>query len=149
MAFTSVENDSGLMREGEYEVYVLFAGESETKSGRECIKFEFIVRKDVDQDYKGKHIFKQFYRDKVTNQWPAEKIGKYANALGVPRGEQFELEDLIGRNCRAVMKHFDGDDGVTRETIFYLKPSEAETYVAELPKPGFEDVDDLDDELPF
>lgn len=150
MGFKSVENDSGLMQEGEYEVYVHDCCETKTKSsGMDCIKFDFVVRADVDQKYKNKHIFKNFYKDKETGEWPNEKIGKYANALGIEKGTEFDLDDLIGRNCRAVIRHFTGGDGVKREAIFYLKPSSAGEYIAKLPGSDLTELDDLDEDLPF
>lgn len=149
MAFRSVENDSDLMKEGEYEVYVKDCCNTETKSGTECIKFEFVVREDIEQPYKGKHYFKNFYRDRETGSWPKEKIGKYANALGISVGQEFELDDLIG--CSAVMKikHFVTDDGETIDCIHYLKKSKQTPYIS-YEKPSMEEIDDLDDgELPF
>lgn len=148
MAFTSVENENhSLMKEGEYEVYVNDCTEGTTHSGRECIKFDFVVRSDVDQPYRRKHVFKNFYRG-ADGQYPVDKIGRYANALGIPKGEEFDLIDLVGKNCRMVIKHFTGDDGVEREAIFFLKPSEVQSYVNTLEDRQFEDMDD-EDILPF
>ena len=66
MAFRSVENDNELMKEGEYEVYVKDCCRSETQSHIPVIKFEFVVRADsgIEQAYKNKHVFKNFFRMK-------------------------------------------------------------------------------------
>lgn len=150
MGFKSVENDSDLMKEGEYEVYVKECKETETQNGTPVIKFDFVVRSDVDQPYKGKHKFKNFYRDKVTGDWPNEKIGKYANALGIPKGDGFELDELIGLNCILVIKHYTTDDNETKDCIFYAKKSKAAPYVAAPPSfDGGVPEEDDDGELPF
>lgn len=148
MNFKSVENDGGLMKPGDYEVYVKSCAESLTKSGNECIAFDFVIRADVDQPYQNKHVFKNFYRLDATGEYDAVKIGKYANALGIEKGQDFELSDLVGRNCIIHIEHFTGNDGITRECIYYTAKSKAEAFVA--PAPTFDELpDEDDDQLPF
>lgn len=147
MNFKSVENDGGLMKPGDYEVYVKSCAESITKSGNECIAFDFVIRADVEQPYQNKHVFKNFYRDS-TGEYDAVKIGKYANALGIEKGQDFELSDLVGRNCILHIEHFTGNDGITRECIYYTAKSKADAFVA--PAPTFDELPDEDDDaLPF
>lgn len=149
MIFKSVESGSDLMHKGAYEVYVKSCEFSETKGGTECIKFEFVVRSDVEQPYKNRHKFKQFYRDQESGQWPVEKIGKYAHALGIPKGQDFELEDLVGLNCLMVIDHYqDEKTGETRDYIYYLKHSEVTDYVQPQPS-GFTEAEEDDGDLPF
>ena len=75
MAFRSVENDNELMKEGEYEVYVKDCCRSETQSHIPVIKFEFVVRADsgIEQAYKNKHVFKNFFPDEETGNFPEER----------------------------------------------------------------------------
>lgn len=147
--FKSVKNDGGLMAQGDYEVYVKSCEETTTKAGNPCIHFDFVVRSDVEQPYKNKHIFKNFYLDYLTGAYPAEKIGKYANSLGIEKGQEFELEDLVGRNCILHISHYTGKDGVTRECIFYTAPSKVEPYMAPMePTPQMEELDE-EETLPF
>ena len=154
MAFRSVENDNELMKEGEYEVYVKDCCRSETQSHIPVIKFEFVVRADsgIEQAYKNKHVFKNFFPDEETGNFPEEKIGKYANALGIPKGQEFELDDLIGRNCVIVIKHYTNEKtGEKKDCIFYTKSSKAEPYMNTTPVGGqdFADISEEDGELPF
>lgn len=153
MGFKSIEAESDLMPKGEYEVFVKDCCFSTTKNGTECVKFEFVIRADIDQPYQKKHKFKQFYRDPETGRWPAEKIGKYAYALGVPKGEDFELSDLIGRCCAMVIGHYlDDQTGVTKDFIYFLKPSQAAPDPSAAPgSSGFEALPPIpeDDDLPF
>lgn len=148
MAFRSVENDSELMPAGEYEVYVNDCCETSTKNGTDCIEFDFVIRDDIAQQYQKRHKFKRFFRDRETGSWPNDKIGRYANALGIEKGQEFELDDLIGRSAVMVTKHYTTDDGETRDCVFYLKRSDAEPYISD-PQPAAYEEEDPDGELPF
>ena len=151
MAFKSYENDGGLMLEGDYECILVKCCETTTRTtGLPVIAFDFQVRSDVEQKYQRKHIFKNFYQDENTGDWPTEKIGKYANALGIPKGEEFELEDLVGRCCILHMKPYAGSDGVQRDAIFYTAPSKAGQAVQSVPAAAPSDYEEVEDEdLPF
>lgn len=150
MVFTSVENNSGLMKKGDYECYLSDCRLTETKNGYPVINFDFVVRADVEQRYRNKHIYKNFYQDAITGDWPNEKIGKYANALGIEQGQNFELDDLIGRSCIVVITHFTTDQGETKDCIFYLKPSRAEPFASSLfATNDYPAMEEDDGELPF
>lgn len=152
MAFKSYENEQNqTMAEGDYECILVKCCETSTKStGVPIIAFDFQVREDVEQRYKRKHIFKNFYVDPETNNWPMEKIGRFANALGVPKDAEFELEDLIGKCCILHMRPFTGNDGVARDAIFYTAPTKVGQLVTTLPtaEAGYVEVED-DEEMPF
>lgn len=149
MAFKSYENtgaDSNTMLEGDYEVQLVNAGETLTRSsGIPCIAFDFVVREDVDQRYKRKHIFKNFFKDD-NGVWPYEKIGKIANALGIPQGQEFDLGDLIGLCCILHIKPYKKQDGTMIDTIYYAKSTEAGQLI-QTASNDFVEVDDED--LPF
>ena len=150
MAFKAYENDGGLMIEGDYEVICLKAVETTTRTtGAPVIALDIQVRSDVEQKYQRKHIFKNFYQDE-SGAWPVEKIGKLANALGIEKGAEFEISDLVGRCCILHMRPFKGNDGVERDAIFYAKQTKAGQAVNVLDAgsdDGFEEV--TDEELPF
>lgn len=150
MGFKSYENDGGLMAEGDYEVILLQAEETSTRNtGAPVIKLDFQVRSDVEQKYQRKHIFKNYYQDE-NGQWPMEKIGKMANALGIPKGEEFDLPDLVGKCCILHMKPYKGNDGVERDSIFFAKKTEAGQAVQAAPMgtpEGYQEV--TDEDMPF
>ena len=147
MGFKSYENDGGLMAEGDYEVICLQAVETSTKStGAPVIKLDFQVRSDVEQKYQRKHIFKNYYQDEA-GQWPMEKIGRMANALGIPKGEEFDLPDLIGKCCILHMRPFKGQDGVERDSIFFAKKTETGQAVQAAPMgqpEGYQEAEEED-----
>lgn len=151
MGFKAVKNDGGLMKTGDYEVYLKTCGYATTQNGNECIKFEFVVREDVEQEYQKKHIFKNFWPNRDTGEYDADKIGKYANALGIEPGTDFELDDLIGRNCILHIGPYEREDGTTIDCIRWLKPSKAESFVTATAASSadFQQLDESDDDLPF
>lgn len=54
-----------LIEDGEYEV-VLKAERRRTKNGEnEYLSLDYKVREDVDQPFKGRHVFEKFFKDKV------------------------------------------------------------------------------------
>lgn len=148
MPWTSYENTGGLMAEGDYEVICLKAAEGETNGGTPCIKFDFQVRSDVEQKYQRKHIFKSFFRDDDTGEWPKEKIGKLANSMGIEKGQTFELSDLVGKCLILHMKPYKGNDGVERDSIFWTAPTKAGQYGA-APETAAKYTPVEDEELPF
>lgn len=149
MAFKSYENtgsDSNTMLEGDYEVQLVNCRETKTRTSLiPCIEFDFVVRDDVDQRYRRKHIFKNFFRND-NGEWPVEKIGKIANALGIPQGQEFDLSDLIGLCCILHIKPYKRQDGTMVDTIYYAKSTEAGQLV-QTASNNFTEVDDED--LPF
>jgi len=127
-------------------VYLKDCREGLTKNTQEMvIDFDFVIRDDVDQGCKGQHIFKTFFRDEK-GEWPEEKIGKYANSLGIEKGVDFDLPDLAGRHCVVNMRHYIGNDNATRSIIYFTRPSELAAYAPAGSGPGYQEVDE---ELPF
>ena len=143
MAFKSCAKS--LRPEGEYECICHACKQTETLRGEPVIQMEFIIRTDIEQPCAGQHIFKSFYTDE-NGAWPDSKIGRYANSLGIPDGEDFELSDLSGRCCVVVTRHFDAADGTKKECIFFTKPSVAKAPDT-LTVNGFEDI--TADDCPF
>lgn len=157
MSFTcrKPENDgydvNSPMKEGDYEVILKEAKYTQTKSGIPCIFFDWVVRNDVEQAYKNRHIFKRYYQDNE-GDWPADKLCRAAYALGVPEGAVFDVDDLAGRCCRAHVKPYTckGGDGTERtiDTIAYYAASEAWQAVQTIGRnEGYMNVED--DDFPF
>ena len=146
------DNDFKPMEEGNYEVILKDAKYTQTQSGIPCIFFEWVVRNDIEQKYKNKHIFKRYYQDDEGN-WPADKVCKAAIALGVPEGADFDVDDLVGKTCRLHIKPFTYKDSSgndrTVDSIAYYMPSEGEQLVQTVGKQGSEFVQVDEEELPF
>lgn len=144
MRFKSYDSAPKLRPEGLYEVECVNCKQDETLRGDSVIKLDFLIREDVEQPCQRQHLFKSFFMD--SDEWE-EKFGRYANALGIPVGEEYELYDLIGKWCVASVKHYETDDGQKRECIFFVKKSELGA-----PKPigSLDDLGDVSlDDIPF
>lgn len=142
------DNDFGPMEEGNYEVILKDAKYTHTQSGIPCIFFDWVVRNDIEQKYKNKHIFKRYYQDDEGN-WPADKLSKAAIALGVPEGADFDVDDLVGKTCRLHIKPYTLKDGRVVDSITNYTPSEGEQLVQTVGKHGNEFVQVDEEELPF
>jgi hypothetical protein len=53
-----------IVDEGEYEVVINNAEIRKTKTEKEYLSVDYVIRKDVDQEFKGKHVFESIWRDK-------------------------------------------------------------------------------------
>lgn len=151
MNFTSVENKQGFsdnMVEGDYEAQLINAGEKTGRSGVTYLEFEFVVREDVEQRYKKKHVWRSYFKNE-NDEYDAERIGKIVSALGVPVGVNIEVEDLVGRCCIIHVKPYKSTKtGRTSDSIQWY----AKTKVGQLIKSfdQFTEVSkDEEEGLPF
>jgi len=131
---------------GTWEVVVDSCLATESQDGRHGYKFDFRIRDDVEQEYKGRHVFKSFMED-VTGVFPEAKMNEFAFALGIEDGVDYEPWELRGMCCQIVVKEFTPDD----------KPNEKVAYVAYARKSKVEPMakaenvfDDIDaSDIPF
>lgn len=152
MPFISYQNSptNNTMREGDYECILKECGIGYTQTSKiECINCKFVVRDDVEQAYQRKCIFKRFYRNDK-GEWPMEKIGKMANALGIEKDSSFELADLVGLCCILHVRPWAPDGGEPRDTITYYAPTKAGQMILGAANTELQDVTEEEaDELPF
>ena len=116
-------NNRTAIPEGKYECVCSACSEKTSLSGKPYVEFDFLIRKDVEQSAQGRHIFKKFFKDDNGN-YPEAKIGKYANALGIPAGSDFEYWQLRGMLCVVAVKNFKDDEtGEMRDCVFFTESS--------------------------
>jgi hypothetical protein len=101
---------NGLMKEGDYEVVVKKAEEKETKDGAVYISLDLVVRNDVEQQYKNKHLFHSLWKTKATGEYNKPMISTVAKSLDIPNGTKFSsLEELlagfVNKVCKVTIKH--------------------------------------------
>jgi hypothetical protein len=59
------EQAYGPIEPGDYEVVIGNAEVRKTKSGdKEYLSLDFVIRRDVNQEYKGRHVFESLWRDR-------------------------------------------------------------------------------------
>lgn len=97
MAFTLdfSKADEGNVADGTYETVVSTVTEDTAGTGNEFLKFDLIVRNDVDQKFKNSHIFQPVYRSKETGKYPQGRLMAIAKAAGLVDGKSYnDFEDF-------------------------------------------------------
>lgn len=152
MAFISRKADDRSTPHGRFEIYVSKAENGTANNGADIVEFEFTVRTDIEQTHQGYRFSKTFWKnDGELSDKAIDTICKYANSLGVAEGDQFELDDLVGRSCTLISGTFTPSEGAnagkTYDTIRLVKSEEKPYMVAIQAEP--KELDDDDDDLPF
>ncbi len=137
------------MVEGDYEVQLLNAGEMTSQSGTTYLKFEFVVRDDVDQRYKKHRVWRSYFKGEDGN-YEMDKIGHMASMLGVPEGVKIELGDLPGRCCMVHVKPYKSPKtGRESDSVVWYAPTKAGQLIPSLDQFAEVDEGDPDNQLPF
>lgn len=118
---------SKLMPEGEYEIIIKSAFEDATKNGIPYINIPLVVRNDVEQPYKNKHIFHSMWKNKESGEYNFKAINTIAKAIGIPNGTKFEsLEQLLdsfkNKTAKITIKHNEYN-GTTSERVSFWNPT--------------------------
>ncbi len=100
-----------LIPEGNWEVVVKEAKESETQSGRKNISIQLAVRNDLSQKYKNKIIFDTIWTKKDDNEtYNMGNLQTVAKALDIPNGKSYNslqelLRDWLGKGAKVYVQH--------------------------------------------
>ena len=127
MGYKAIANTQDCMAEGDYEAVLLKCEDKTTDMGYELIAFDFKIREDVEQAYQNKRFFYNVYKesDGSLTEKNMGKLGRLANALGIPNDAEFDLPDLLGKCCILHLRPWTNDKGVTKDTLYYAKKTEA------------------------
>ena len=151
MAFTARKPAERSVLHGEFEIYCSAAAYSVARSGDDIIELEFTVRPDVQQDHQNYRFRKTFWLqgDGQLKDGDLDKLGKYAGALGIEEGQEFDLDDLIGLSARLRSFAFTNDEGRTFDCIALSKSKADKPYTTSITPPVPAELDEDDEELPF
>ena len=153
-------NEAGLIPVGEYEVTSKKAHFDVTNGGTEYISIPFVIRKDVEQPYRGAHIWHAWYRrkepsiaDKAVDGFSFDQVMRMLKAAGVPNGASFDsmeavLDAISWKDYRVTVKH-EEYNGKINVRVQYVNPSRAGASHAAPPEPLTSPEDDDDGDLPF
>lgn len=111
----SKKTQGGAIKDGSYEVVVNRASEEATPSGAEYIELDLIVRNDVEQEYKNKHIFAKIWKAKKTNKYNEGTIMAIADALQLKDGTTYNsfaelLADFVLKTAYVTVKTEESQD---------------------------------------
>lgn len=100
MGYITVKNDEyDLLKENDYEVVIEEMKVVTLPSGIELLKIKYRVRDDVEQEYKGRCVFEDIWKDKEQPEcFNITRISKLCRACGFAVGHEFkDLDDLINQ----------------------------------------------------
>ena len=141
------EFKSNIIPAGDYECRVVSALERANDDGQVFIEFQFKVREDVEQNFKGSIIKKKFKPDADGN-YKVNKIDEFAFACGVEEGVDYQLEELSGACVIVHVSCFtDKDTGKKVGYVAYLKESEVGDTAKPLDSDSLESISS--DDIPF
>lgn len=160
----------GLIAEGDYEIFAT-EGKWHDEAGKTPrANFTFVVRSDVDQEFKGRKVFHDFYvsRDPEKVETSLGFIERFNLDLGVPDGVEFDTQQewinyVLGKPIQARIgtKEYNGKE---YNEIKWFNPSEFQEMkeqaqpenkeklsakFAQDPFAGGGSIDISDDDLPF
>ncbi len=131
MAFTVNTNDTqeqqGLMKPGDYEVVIkeVKEGQSQQK-GTPYIQLELIVRNDINQEYKNKHLWYTIWDTPTTREKGvyAKQINTVSKHAGIQNGATFNSfqewgKFLFGRPVLATVK-IEEYNNEKRESVSFI-----------------------------
>jgi hypothetical protein len=106
--------DGGKIKDGYYEVIINRASEGATPGGAEYAEFDLIVRNDIDQPYKNKHIFHKVWKSKQTHKYNMKMFNTIGKAAKLQSGKTYKsFDDLL-------------NDFVHKTALIFVKVEESE-----------------------
>lgn len=158
----------GLIAEGDYEVFATEGKWEDKPDKTPRANFTFVIRSDVDQEFKGRKVFHDFYvsRDPEKVEVSLGFIERFNLEIGVPDGVEFETQQqwinfVLGKPVKAHI-YIDEYNGKENNKIKWFNESEFKE-MKEQPKPEASSeqlqrasqsipdmtIDISDDDLPF
>ena len=149
------------VKDGNYEVIVKAAYEDATKGGAEFINIDFVIRNDIEQEFKNSHIFHKLWKQKADGKYNFGMMMALAKNLRMQDGKKYNnlqefLDDFVGKVCKvrvANEKSVSKSNGQTydnlnvKQTTFSAYPSIQHKWKADDQPETPVNVDDYD--LPF
>lgn len=127
-------NDFSILPEGSYECIIAGITEHTTKKGATGLNVNFVVRNDVEQQYKNRHIFYTMWkkkeptaRDMQVQGYSFGQIMTLSKSAKLPSGKSYETvldlcNDLVNRPIRITVGHREYN-GKTYEDVKYMAES--------------------------
>ena len=112
--YENVNDDYGILPEGDYEVIIRNIEERTTKKGSTGLNLSLVVRNDIEQKFKDRYIFNQIMR--------------LAKSAKLPNGKAYEsvmdlCKDLMHRPIKVTLEHREWN-GQQQENVKYVNASE-------------------------
>ncbi len=133
--YEDIQDDFGILPEGEYEVVIRNIEERTTKNGATGLNLSLVVRNDVEQSYKNRYIFYTLWKrkeptaaDKQVQGYMFSQIMRLAKSAKLPNGKAYETvmdmcKDLMHRPLKVTLEHREYN-GKQQENVKYVNSSD-------------------------
>lgn len=167
MSYTYEKVENELLQEGDYEVEIADFAKKEVPTTRtEKISVSYRIRDDVEQNGKNRYVFEDIWKEKENLQFfNRKRLNKLLGTQTIEDGHVFESIEDIGNFLKGaflivhVVKEMDEYRGEEINRVAYYKPTkQGAQSLTPAPKKEaktakkesiVEDIDVVDDELPF
>jgi hypothetical protein len=132
--FSKATQNNGLKPEGDYEVIIVKAQERTNKNDKTKLNFSFVIRNDVEQNYKNGYIFYELWKrkeptaaDMQVQGYSFGQIMALGKAAQLPDGKDYPdlnafVQELINKPICVHLYHEKFKDK-EREEISYIVPT--------------------------
>jgi hypothetical protein len=133
--YENVNDDYGILPEGDYEVIIRNIEERTTKKGATGLNLSLVVRNDIEQKFKDRYIFYTLWKkkepteaDKQVQGYIFNQIMRLAKSAKLPNGKAYEsvmdlCKDLMHRPIKVTLEHREWN-GRQQENVKYVNASE-------------------------
>lgn len=163
--YENLGNNNELLPEGAYECIIKSAYLTATQNGTEYFSVDFIIREDIPQKYKNRHIFHCIWKKKEPTQqdlsvegFSYKQLMQIAKSVKLPNGKNYDSlgslgEDFKGKCVLVTIEH-NTYNGKTSEKVKYVNETKYPDCKHILQnqsatKQDIVELNDDDDDLPF
>lgn len=146
------QDDYGLLSENDYEVFIEKAEIKVLDSGKQKVAFQFRVRNDIEQSYKGRVLFEDIWKERDTEYFNRKRLNQLLGTQEFEDGQVFPtihdlLDELCGRNLivKVVIEFDEYHQKEVNKILYYKKSEHKPKSLDEKPKADTP----VEDDLPF
>lgn len=133
--YENINDDFGVLPEGEYEVIIRNIEERTTQRGATGLNLSLVIRNDIEQKFKDRYIFYTIWKrkeptdaDKQVQGYGFNQIMRLAKSAKLPNGNAYEsimdmCKDLMHRTLKVTLEHREWN-GKQQENVKYVNASD-------------------------
>ena len=154
--YTYAKQNSGLIKDGDYEAIIERMERVTISSGKEKLSLMFRIRDIEGQEYGNRVVFEDIWKEKASPEhFNRKRINQLLGTQEIEDGTVFEsindiIDCLLG-SCLIINVGTDFDEyyGEDKNKVRFYKSSQRKPKKVGEPKQKEKDIDIIEDELPF
>lgn len=109
----SQASNMGNVADGTYEaVFYMVTENVNEHTGSDFIRFDLIIRNDVEQKFQNSHLFDQMYKSKETGKYSMKRLAWLASAAQLDQSKEYNsmeelCEDFVAHPVRVTVRNSD------------------------------------------